>query len=353
MKKFFKKTEGFTLVELIVVIAILGIIAGVGTVGYSGYIKKANMAADNQLLGVINHAFAAACMENGVDAKSLADGSVDVTLTAGKVTAISKYSEDFAKYYAGNQDSVFKVIARLVFENGVFVGMDPSGKTLTASQQAALNKFKESNMSGDGKEVAIAHSANSVSNLFAEYYLSGSDPLGAMEGLLAGDFESFKTTYKLDEDSTSTEIANAAVLYVASKASNMKADEILETIEANGSNAFMAVADKYGALPTAAMMYGVVTGYANSDYASDTFKTAYEDKPTELDDVTSLFNQMLTETQSNDYLTSETKGVVADMDGYLGALQLVGNYKDSFDISDENAFDNEEVLALLSTILTN
>jgi len=49
MRKFWKKTEGFTLVELIVVIAILGILAGVGTVGYSGYIKKANMAADETL----------------------------------------------------------------------------------------------------------------------------------------------------------------------------------------------------------------------------------------------------------------------------------------------------------------
>ena len=49
MKKFWKKTEGFTLVELIVVIAILGILAGIGTVGYSGYVKKANMAADQQL----------------------------------------------------------------------------------------------------------------------------------------------------------------------------------------------------------------------------------------------------------------------------------------------------------------
>ena len=37
-----KRTGGFTLIELIVVIAILGILAGVGTVAYTGYIKAAN-----------------------------------------------------------------------------------------------------------------------------------------------------------------------------------------------------------------------------------------------------------------------------------------------------------------------
>ena len=60
-----KNENGFTLVELVVVIAILGILAGVGTVGYSGYIKKANMAADETLLASLNTAFAAACIENG------------------------------------------------------------------------------------------------------------------------------------------------------------------------------------------------------------------------------------------------------------------------------------------------
>ena len=50
MKRFFKKADGFTLVELVVVIAILGVLAGVGTVGYSGYVKKANMAADETLV---------------------------------------------------------------------------------------------------------------------------------------------------------------------------------------------------------------------------------------------------------------------------------------------------------------
>ena len=42
----FKKNEGFTLVELIVVIAILAILAGVAVPAYSGYITKANEAAD-------------------------------------------------------------------------------------------------------------------------------------------------------------------------------------------------------------------------------------------------------------------------------------------------------------------
>ena len=42
----FKKNGGFTLVELIVVIAILAILAGVAVPAYSGYISKANEAAD-------------------------------------------------------------------------------------------------------------------------------------------------------------------------------------------------------------------------------------------------------------------------------------------------------------------
>jgi len=102
MRKFWKKTEGFTLVELIVVIAILGILAGVGTVGYSGYVKKANMAADEQLASNVKNALLLAHYNGDLDSGSsvvIYHDDEDVKVTG---TADAAMSAAFGDNYKAN-----------------------------------------------------------------------------------------------------------------------------------------------------------------------------------------------------------------------------------------------------------
>ena len=73
-----KKNGGFTLVELIVVIAILAILAGVAVPAYSGYIQKANEAADYTQLDSMKTAIVFAAMEEKAEAK-VTGATVDFT----------------------------------------------------------------------------------------------------------------------------------------------------------------------------------------------------------------------------------------------------------------------------------
>ena len=100
----FKKTGGFTLVELIVVIAILGILAAVAVPAYSGYITKAHEAADITQLDAIKTAALATMAEEGGVTEielGLTSGTVSSVLVNGTTTDIVA-DDDFVMYYGSD-----------------------------------------------------------------------------------------------------------------------------------------------------------------------------------------------------------------------------------------------------------
>ena len=130
-----KKTAGFTLVELIVVIAILGILAGVGTVGYSGYIKKANMAADEQLINGIENAIHLAAYANDLD------GSGYVILSnEGDATVVGAGLEDALTVAFGDISSL-KLKYADWGNNGLYAGLYDAASVYNSTYYGVADKL--------------------------------------------------------------------------------------------------------------------------------------------------------------------------------------------------------------------
>jgi len=140
-----KGNGGFTLVELIVVIAILAILAGIAVPVYSGYIRKAEQAADEQLLAAVNRAFTSACIDNGeYDMKNLSF-TPEATLSDDGVT-VNEYNTEFQQYFA--ESGVFKHYTKLTFNSakGVFEGV--TGESNNDSAKAFKQAWEGSSYNG-------------------------------------------------------------------------------------------------------------------------------------------------------------------------------------------------------------
>ena len=117
----FKKNGGFTLVELIVVIAILAILAGVAVPVYSGYITKANAAADMTLLDSVKTAvvFAVADEDPAVNVET-------ITVTEGTTTVEVTVDDEESDIESVD---ISAYVSEIEFKSGTTATLDLTAET--------------------------------------------------------------------------------------------------------------------------------------------------------------------------------------------------------------------------------
>ena len=369
-------SAGFTLVELIVVIAIIGILAGIGTVGYGGYIKRTNEGLDETLYKNIIYAGEIGKYENpGVTGTVTVDKGGASVASAENQAVVEKWLSDaFGSDWRNTvKYRTDKYAGKTKYNT---IDLPITVVNLSDANLENLKTFQQSNLSNH--EVELADSLNNLSNMFTDWFkgATGTDAIDKVIGSIsAGTSPEEITAYKefLDKQlgdsskASATEIANATVLYVASKAKDMNATNILTAIgntpTENMYDAFLPTArENNGLLPTAALLYGTMVGYANSGYASDTFKNAMKEPPTDIHAVFALAEKMnndkpeTTGGRAYDYMSAmgtADKGGLADMNGYLGAMKILNEYNGRIDISEKDAFNNKDTLALLQAVLNS
>ncbi len=358
-------SAGFTLVELIVVIAIIGILAGVGTVGYGGYVKKANEAADQQLLGEVNTAFAAACVENGTEIYAVDDAKLDKATV--KISNVKIKNEENTKIptsyevYLGETDS-FKVIEPKFSNythtfvdgrNNVQYAYGGGAVTISGKDAANLKNSTFANANGLGVDGLLDKVSNvaGIAGMLADGQDSPLSQIWDSEGFLRyagkavgltdseleaaakGNWSRQNRTLmqalgakanalgmKVDDELMS----NATILYAAKDSKNIDQNEIKKLLTSdNGMEQIKANLNDSKtmgkALSQASLVYGMYTAYIYSGTGSLDEKKDATSNP--LNALGAMNNQGF-----KAYINSDQGA--KDLNAYLSAMNMINSSVD-------------------------
>ena len=180
--------EGFTLVELIIVIAILAILSTGAIAGYSAYVTSANKTADKAMIAEIENVLLMAYyngdLKGNASVKLDEDGVVEFTANAEQILRDA---------YGANWEDALKLKYS-----------DWAGVT---SDQVFAEAYR--NSSFNGNEDVLINQLGSVTNLLK-------DALGANPDLVGSGFAGYLdgVGVKNTQDNTQA-VSNAALLYAA------------------------------------------------------------------------------------------------------------------------------------------
>lgn len=409
-KRFWTLTRhrdgGFTLVELVVVIAILAILAGVAVPAYNGYIEKAKTAADQQLLAAVNKAFAGACMEAGIDSINVTDAHISVVsqMVFGVSDVTPSSDEQFDEIY-----STFEILFAENFGTA-FV----TENVLSLYWDATETSFKLDHVNGVASRIRLSNgyaaiTAEDMASIMASSY-AGMTPTEVTEmiehvnssgELLAGvlgvvnRFGSFKTimTSKgwMEPDEAQTVLdtlmnpfadgysdaidtaANGLQMYAAThiaSASDEKIDSLAVYDLGADSTAMglkLAAAGGGGSDATAALaiQFALAQGFAEAyPDATVTYKEWFQDKTVSVseylanasDPVAAINTVKSLDTYKNQYVSDNPESQYQkDLAGFVSTMTVLGNNLDAIGTDEylDKGINSDGAQTLLDSVLAS
>lgn len=352
------KNKGFSLVELIVVIAIMAILVGVAVPVYTSYIEKANAAKDEQLLGEINSAFAIVLASNAIDINTVTDATITVdedgtvvldgmTVEIGDTT---RTDLDDAMIEILGTDLQFAVIEEIFYNKNVhrFVAVEDvvfnfNGKEITINSKDLAILSGDNAFSDRGAEALLGDVGTLESYLAGGYLDDGilaeiglssdfQDAYASYLGLNRSDFDTeqeylqaYQTKLTELEATNPNAATNALIMYAASNAANASQDQIDDLFVAGRVTSNIEVKDatntrdNAATMANAALAYGMYTSYLQRNPSIDANSNA------------GRFETVVNTTEFMNYYNS-TQGQ-ADLEAYKAAMSIISDNTDNPEVT--------------------